>query len=182
MQANHLLPALLALSLTGPLAALAQTGRIAHFSHGGSLATLAAAEKAADNFGNPPPYFLADSVRYLSETRVVQYGKWYWVNRKEKTDTLRLPQKMLAAEAARYVQHSYDVRWVYGRPKVLVGFDSTTKVPAAQPSKSKRKATANWLLPVPPAGPGLALLVLAGLAGAGWLLVGPRPSLAEARA
>lgn len=167
-------------------AAQAQTGRITHYSHGGSAATLAAIEEAADNFGGPYYLFRADSVRYLSDRKLVQYGKWNTARRKETTDTLQLPKKMSAAEAARYLRFSNAVEWADESCMRLVGFDSTSKGHSGQrvrPTKIKRKAAATYWLPsLPPNGPGLALLTLAGLAGAGWLLAGPRPRLTSARA
>jgi len=47
---------LVALASTVALSSAAQTGRIAHYSHGGSAVTLPSEEKGVDNFGNPYPY------------------------------------------------------------------------------------------------------------------------------
>ena len=168
---------------------LAQTGRIAHFSHGGSLATLAQEGAAADNFGTPTAYFEVDSVRYLSEDAVMGYGRWRWTGRKETTYTLRLPKKMSAALAARYVRKN-DLEWHWSSSAVakrgmkLLGFDSTRLArpeglpgqPAGEGQRRRRKASLSVLLVQPPAGSGLAALLLLGLAGAGWRLAGqPRP-------
>jgi len=55
--------------------AAAQTGRIAHFSHGGSATTLEK-DAGADNFGAVPTIFIADSARLIAKNSVVFYGKW----------------------------------------------------------------------------------------------------------
>lgn len=102
----------------------AQTGRIAHFSHGGSAATLAAQEEGKDNFGELMPYFETDSIRYLSDSTFLKYGKWrYCSDCKGRKNPLMgvLKPKRNAAEAARYFKQSY-----YHETPKLVGFDSLT--------------------------------------------------------
>ena len=61
-------------SLLCALPAAAQTGRIAHFSHSGSGATLAAAE-AKDNFGVPPTEYQSVKISPLSDTTVLVEGQ-----------------------------------------------------------------------------------------------------------
>ena len=150
--------------------ALAQTGRIAHFSHGGSAATLGAAQQAADNFGDPPTYFIADSIRYLSPTTALGYGHWSW-RRAGNTDTMHLPQAMSKPAAARYWQQ------LFVNAK-LTGFDSPnpTNAPPAKRFKRRPKRAAVLRQPARPVaslgfGFGLALLV-----SAGWLLAGKKPT------
>ena len=117
---KKLLLVVLASSLV--LSSLAQTGRIAHLSHGGSAATLAAAEKSADNFGQLMPYFEIDSILYVSDSTVLKYGKWrYCSDCKGRKNPLVgvLNPKRNAATAARYFKQSY-----YHKTPKLVGFDS----------------------------------------------------------
>ncbi len=155
------------------LPATAQTGRIAHFSHGGSAATLAAKQAAADNFGEPMPYFVPDSVRYLSGKMALSYGKWHWGGNGSTTDTLKFPEKYSPQQAAKYT------RQLYTRAK-LIGFDSVDNshktAPAVEkPVKSKHKkkaASTNTALPSHSAGFSLGALVILGLAGVGWVFGG----------
>ncbi len=160
---------------------LAQTARIAHFSHSGSVSTLGSNAKA-DNFGIPYPHFVEDSLRLTSDTTALAYGQWrVYANSddkkyKEKTRVVgfgRGYSKKDRRELVRYYQQYH--------PNVkLIGFDSTA-APATVPpmpvklkSKNKRrKAAGNVMIPaVPPHSTdvwwGTALLL--GLAGAGWLL------------
>ncbi len=160
MKKQVLVSLLVAAALGAAWPAAAQTGRIAHFSHGGSAATLWARAQAADNFGEPQVYFIAsDSIRYLSPRTALGYGHWSWERRIGNTDTMWLPAAMSRPAAARYWHQ------LFGKAR-LIGFDSA----AGPPQRSKRSA----LGPELPTGPGtgLALLVLAALAGAGWLLAG----------
>ena len=157
--------------------AVAQTARIAHFSHSGSAATLA---EAADNFGLPShPTFLADSIKLISDTVAVEYGRWngYRVTKeeaKEKTHLVRLATPATKQQLLKEYQ-------LY-RPHVkLIGFDSTAKpvesAPVLKKQKLKRKKSAAFVVPLsPPSHPGVALAIAAilVLAGAGWLL-GERP-------
>ena len=71
---NKTLLLALAASLSLPTAH-AQTGRIAHFSHGGSVAALAG---AADNFGNPALVHVEwklDTLTYLNDSIAVHRGQ-----------------------------------------------------------------------------------------------------------
>jgi hypothetical protein len=153
------------------LPALAQTGRITHFSHGGSVATLVAEEAAADNFGDPMPYFLPDSVRFLSGKMAVAYGKWQFAYRPAvTTDTIKFPEKYSRRQAAVYT------RQLYTRAR-LVGFDSVRGPgearPLPPPGKRKKKS-ATRKAPMS-SGPGMGTLVVA-LAAVGWLLGGNKPA------
>lgn len=66
--------------------AMAQTARIAHFSHGGSLETLDATA-TLDNFGTPPYFPRVDSVHVDAEDEVTEYGVLV------PTSTARQPEK-----------------------------------------------------------------------------------------
>lgn len=172
---KYLLPCFaIALGVAQPAAA--QTGRIAHFSHSGSAATLGARAQADDNFGEPHVYFIAsDSIRYLSPRTALGYGHWSWERRIGNTDTMWLPTTMSRSAAARY-WHQLFVK------AKLIGFDSAAS-PARQPQPSKRSALGPGLPTGRAGGPGtgLALLALAALAGAGWLLASkPTPLLTSA--
>jgi|GEM_PF-2556308 len=163
--------------------ALAQTARIAHLSHGGSVETL---DAAADNFGIPPmPYFLADSVRLLSDTAALEYGNWYRVSEEQKKVQTHLVR--LAAPSTKnpglITKRELLKNYQNYQPAVkLIGFDSTAKpvtpAPAIQKQKAKRRKSAFLpVVPAPPQHPGVALVVAAILtfAGAGWLLGQRRP-------
>jgi hypothetical protein len=176
MRTNRLITLCCAALLGGsaPLPALAQTGRIAHFSHGGSAATLAAEEAAADNFGDPMPYFAPDSVRYLSGKMAVAYGRWQFAHRPASTtDTIRFPEEYSRRQAAVYA------RQLYARAK-LIGFDSVSSpgkispLPKPLPPDKRKKKAAGA---TSPASSGLRLgsLVVA-LAAVGWLLGGKKPA------
>ena len=70
-------PLVVAFVLSVALPAAAQTGRIAHFSHGGSVATLPAGV-AGDNFGLPSrkEEYATDSLVYLNDSMAVSYGRY----------------------------------------------------------------------------------------------------------
>lgn len=167
--------------------AAAQTARIAHFSHGGSVETLAA-DGVTDNFGTPP-HFQLDSVRILSDTTAVEYGWWINGNGGGRLDTLHWKNKHID----NFEKRSWQETAKYYRgvaPKIkIIGADGIQKKSASAPvpkdaplprkQKTKRKKAA--LLPVAPVlpqHPGVALAVAAllVLTAAGWLLGGrPRP-------
>ncbi|MDO7847996.1 hypothetical protein Q5H92_16645 [Hymenobacter sp. M29] len=174
---------------TAALPTAAQTARMAHFSHSGSAATLAT-EEGADNFGIPSPYFNADSIRLLSDTVALAYGKWvdfqfhdnsaaskaYY---SRKTDTLRLGHYDFKnrGEIVRYYRRYH--------PEIkLIDFD-TTQVPvnalppAKVKQKTKRRKAGAFIIPTIPARPDGVTLAVAGilaLSGAGWLLGERRPT------
>lgn len=168
------------------LTAQGQTARIAHFSHGGSVATLAELE-AADNFGLPPTRFIADTIVATSDTTAVAYGRTSRWGDDQKavrnTRTINYGKYAYQQAAATGPQsRGMAVRLLQQRyPKAtLVGFDTLAK-PAALPlnkqKKRKRKAQegAVFLL-TPPAEPPqhlgvwLALATIIGLGAAGLLL------------
>lgn len=174
----------------GPVAQ-GQTGRIAHFSHGGSVTALAAREKVEDNFGIiPKPVPRTDSVRYISATAVVLYSHRITMSQpalygqqstKSKsvvtTDTLALPEPMTAANAVRYLRENRYLLRHDAMPVKYIGFDSINEpvkleVPIQKPAR-KRKASRAGLLPTWPTGRGgAALLLLAALTCVSWFLAG----------
>lgn len=168
----------------------AQTARIAHLSHSGSAATLVTAE-GTDNFGIPSPYFNADSIRMLSDTVALAYGKWvdfqYHNNTaaskaryNRKTDTLQLGRNYFSnkREIVRYYRRYH--------PEIkLIDFDTTEAPVNALPpvkvkQKTKRRKAGAFIIPtIParPAGVGLgAVALILTLAGLGWLLGKRRPA------
>ena len=175
MLARQIIGGCLISAILGVLPAVAQTGRIAHFSHGGSTATLVAEQAAADNFGEPMPYFVPDSVRFLSGKMALSYGKWHWGGNGSTTDTLRFPEKYSPQQAATYT------RQLYTRAK-LIGFDSVGSSRKAAPmverpvkaKHKKRAARTNTALPASSAGLSLGALVILGVASVGWLLGGKK--------
>lgn len=66
----------------------AQTGRIAHFSHGGSTETLAIGIAAADNFGYPVRFVLQE-VRRISDSTAVRRGYVEQVDKHLVNDTIQ---------------------------------------------------------------------------------------------
>ncbi|MFD2718631.1 hypothetical protein ACFST9_07880 [Hymenobacter monticola] len=167
-----------AVLIGGGLATLptaAQTARIAHFSHSGNAAAL---DAAADNFGRPYPYFLADSVRLLSDTTAVEYGKWNGSESKEKTHLVEFHRR-----ADAYAKHGVVRRYQAqrGLRARIIPFDSTfwsakeastTPTKRKQKTKHKKSAFLPTTVPAPPQHPGVALAIAAilVLAGASWLL------------
>ena len=161
--------------------ATAQTARIARLSHSGSVETLAADE---DNFGiAPQPYFSADSVRLISDTTALEYGNWYRVGeeqKKVKTNMVRLAAP--TAKESQLITKRELINSYQGRePQVkLIGFDST-KTPSQpvlkqQKTKRKKSAFAPTTMDTPQhPGVGLAVALILGLSGAGWLLGERRP-------
>lgn len=180
----------LALLLAAAAPAAAQTARIAHASHGGRPETLVA-DAAADNFGILQPYFVADSIRFLTDTTALEYGKWegHRVPEKKTGEKIRAVQfsgRKLTAEVSGFYSRAEYLAWrQHARhPVKLVGSDTTmdkNKVGQLQPvelkakEKHRRKRAALTPPPAAPGGPPLpgSLLLAAGvllLAGAGWLL------------
>jgi len=111
-----------ALASTVALSSAAQTGRIAHYSHGGSAAKLMDEEEAKDNFGALMPHFEPDTIRYLSDSTVLAHGQWrhcsYCKDRKNQR-VQELYPKMTRGQAANYLKNLY--------PRVtltLLDFDS----------------------------------------------------------
>jgi hypothetical protein len=167
-------------------AAPAQTARIAHLSHSGSLETL----DAADNFGIVGPYFIRDSVRLLTDTTALEYGRWEGPRAPEKATKSQIiqfsPRRADGNYASPRANYLRGLRSSY-HPVKLVGdtLPGAAKAAPPQPAKPRRKKSAVMpSAPAPPQHPGVALAVAAILvfAGAGWLLgerrPGPRPQAA----
>jgi hypothetical protein len=158
----------------------AQTARIAHLSHSGSLEAL---DVAADNFGELAPVFEVDSIRFLSDTTTLEYGSWqgHHNTRQDKTTTYQFNSKLWEnhVSAQSYVEQSRRYR-----PQIkVVGYDTLPPMPKPAPvlkkQKTKRKKAVALTMPTPPTHPGVGLAVVAILAfaGAGWLLGQRRPAL-----
>ena len=153
--------------------ALAQTARIAHFSHSGSVETL---DAAADNFGIVQRYVTERVVR-VSDTTAMVYGYSYYGGSSEHT-----PRQHLI----RFRTHSSSTPDYYGPGRArasdgeameslarlkqdypnatFIGFE-----PAKPKAKRKGETTFVWTVPqLPGGGPAVALILI--LSGAGWLL------------
>jgi hypothetical protein len=178
------------------LGAQAQTARIAHLSHGGSLATLAAEAEATDNFGLPPARFFVDTIVATSDTTAVVHGRlsrWKTTEGSRSTRTISYGKPAYQQFAATGPQsRGTAVRLLQQRypGAKLVGFDTLAKptpAPALPAGKQrKRKRTESALLdvgsPAPPQHPGvwLALAAIVALGAAGALLSDkPRPVSAK---
>ncbi len=171
------------------LPARAQTARIAHFSHGGSAGTLAD-EAEADNFGTPPAYFAVDSIRLISDTSALEYGKWHGYHAAGKATVQTQVFSSRRAEG-RTSAKAYIAQSTQYRPHIkVVGYDTLAKVtpptgsaPEVKKPKARRKKSAAlpaW--PEPPQHPGvlLAVVVIIGMGTAGWLLGAPRAAVTPA--
>lgn len=168
--------------------ALAQTARIAHLSHGGSLATL---DATADNFGIPPSHFVADSIEILPDSTAREYGKWTGYRPSAEKTTIvqfaypqRSPANRKLAQEYIAVQQKYRPQVkVIKRDTVTAASKSVPDAPTLKKQKTRRKK-AVFLPPAvsPPQRPGVALAVagILVLTGAGGLLGErkPRPQLA----
>ena len=113
----------------------AQTGRIAHYSHGGNAATLEK-DEWADNFGTVPKYFRADSARLLGKNIVVFYGKWMGSHLEATTDTLSIG-KNGDWHSVKEIIEAYEDNV---RPFKLINFEPTNLSDKAQHSKHSKKA------------------------------------------
>ncbi|MBF9224336.1 hypothetical protein [Hymenobacter ruricola] len=179
----------LVLLLLLPWATLAQTARIAHFSHSGSLATLdAAMATREDNFGDICRHlFKVQTIVATSETTAVLHGKMVFVCMgKPVKDSLRSahPRTATASWGGKRGQMVYipaEMSFscacsVATRPVVarrfelfypeaqLIGFDSSQKftpaIPVLKKQKPKRKKSAfTPIFFAPPRHPGVAMAV-----------------------
>jgi len=70
----------------GPAAA--QTGRIAHYSHGGSAATRGAEEAAVDNFGYPVS-FVVQEIKRISDSTAARRGYIHNKGERPVNDTIQ---------------------------------------------------------------------------------------------
>jgi len=127
---------LVATLLSIALPAAAQTGRIAHFSHGGSPTTLAAG--AGDNFGLPTSRseFIVDSLVYLNDSLAMSYGRYRSVSYQVSDAELKKAPWRLRIGQVQYYTGSYQPqRWQETMTQLqqqnsqtkLVGFDKQLK-------------------------------------------------------
>ena len=113
---------LVALASALALSSAAQTGRIAHYSHAGSAATLVDEKEAKDNFGSLMPHFEPDTIRYLSDSTASVHGSWRYCshcNDRKNQRILKLDPKMTRGQAANYLKNLYP--WT---TLTLLDFDS----------------------------------------------------------
>jgi len=175
---KYLLPCLAA-ALGAALPAAAQTGRIAHFSHGGSAATLAAAE-AADNFGLPTSRdeYVTDSLVYLNDSMATRYGRYRSVRWGASDAELQKKPWQLSNNPVHYFSGRYEPqKWQAAvqalqqeQPKAkLLGFDKQLK---AKGRKQKKSASQSQVLPKRPFQYSFwrGVAGVAGLGAVGWLL------------
>jgi hypothetical protein len=165
---------LLTLAIGQTYAAPAQTARIAHLSHAGSLETLAT-DAAADNFGLPDPIFIADSIKFLSDTTTLEYGKWDARGHSLRSENVRTYQF-----ASRYQgQYKVSVKSYITEKKMyqpgvkILAYDTIPQAaPVLKKQKTKRKKSTFVPAVTNPPHPGVGGVVVAILlfAGAGWLL------------
>ena len=122
---------LLLVLLTSKWPATAQTGRIAHFSHGGSMATLGAVEGVRDNLGipNTREEEIIDSLVYQDNCSMTVYGRERAVRYEAGEDALRKavwqPVKRSERYCDGYQSWQEAVQWLrqlYPQAK-LIGFD-----------------------------------------------------------
>lgn len=154
--------------LLGSVPAPAQTGRIAHFSHGGSAATLARAEAGADNFGLWQEYKYTKVTR-LNDSLVLVEGQKRWPG--EEWEPLKQHY------GGSWNRHHASLQEIIMRIReqfpgaVLVGFGTKG---AKKTPRQRQSGVIFPLLPpsVPPqpSGVWLALIVIVGLGMAGLLL------------
>ena len=156
--------------------ALAQTGRIAHLSHGGGTATLVTAERA-DNFGIPPTEYKYERVTRLNDSMMLVEGQQRGYGSQRPWQPVQWQQQFhWAGQPERSQQMLGYLRKQYAEAQ-LVGFDTTATSPL------RRKKSGTTLITQPPGstrlpGSSWALLALAALAGAGWRLSAKvRPAL-----
>ena len=178
------------------LVAQAQTARIAHLSHSGSLATLAV-EEAADNFGLPPTRFFADTIVATSDTTAVAHGRlsrWNTKDGSRSTRTINYGKQAYQQSTAIGPQsRGTAVRLLQQRypGAKLVGFDTLVKPTPApvlpvEKQKRKRKRMESALLdvgpPAPPQHPGVWLALAAIVAlGAACALLSDKPRPVSAK-
>ncbi|MDO7847995.1 hypothetical protein Q5H92_16640 [Hymenobacter sp. M29] len=180
----QLFNSLVILALWGSLAqtAVAQTARIAHLSHSGSMATL---EAAADNFGIPPSHFEADSIEILTDSTAREYGRWTGYHKAGKTNVVQFgyAKHGYGKSVRQYItskQQYHPHLKVIRRDSVAAKEAPKLTTPVLEKQKVKRKKSAllPTTVPAPPQHPGVALAIAAilVLAGAGWLLGERKPT------
>lgn len=160
-----------------------QTGRIAHFSHGGSAATLAAAAGKMDNFGEPVRMFESrvDSVVYQTDSTATIYShqrarynaadkNWHPV---AAYDFYYKYPNLSWAEVVAKLQSEY--------PQAkFVGFDK--KKPVLKPKLPHKKGHTKTAALPPPRSFWQGLAAVAGCVLVGWLLGGAAPHRGRATA
>jgi hypothetical protein len=166
-----------AVVLSTSLPATGQTGRIAHLSHGGSTATLAAAV-AADNFGLPTSHdeYATDSLVCLNDSLMMSYGRYRSVPWRSGVAELKKAPWQPSTEQRQYYSGPYhpqrwqealqDLRRQYPQAK-LIGFDKQLKKQGRKKSASQRQ-----VFPKRPFQYSFwrGLAAVAGLGAVGWLL------------
>jgi hypothetical protein len=167
------------------LPAAAQTGRIAHLSHGGSPATLAAAV-AADNFGIPTTRseHAADSLVCLNDSMAMSYGRYRSVPYHASEAELQKASWRPSSYQMQYYSGRYEpqkwqeaVQYLQQRNKEarLVGFDKQLKT---RGRKQRKSASQSQSFPKRPFQYSLwrAAVGVAGLGAVSWLLGRKRPA------
>ena len=151
----------------------AQTARIAHFSHGGSGATLAA-DEALDNFGlhteERPEKFtrLNDSIAQVDGQQRVNNGPWQPLKWQQQYHSAHDAET--AAQAVKQLRKQYpDAKFVGFEPKPGDKHKKSAMVPVGPATR-------------PPHYPGTALTValILALGSVGWLLGERRPAHPQA--
>jgi len=148
---KYLLPCLVVAAALGPARpATAQTGRIAHFSHGGSPATLAAAV-ATDNFGlaRHRSELIIDSLVCLNDSVATRYGRFRSVLWGAGEEALKKAPWQRQEEQIQYYSRAYnpqpweevvqDLRRQHPEAK-LVGFKKQLKKQRRKKSTSQSRA------------------------------------------
>jgi len=158
------------------LTAAAQTGRIAHRSHGGSPATLA----AADNFGLPEDRseLIIDSLVCLNDSMAMSYGRYRSVRWGAGDAELRKKPWQSYNNSVQYFSGRYELqKWQEAvqalqqeQPKArLLGFDKQLKT---RGRKQRKSASQSQVLPTRPFQYSFwrGAAGVAGLGAVGWLL------------
>jgi len=148
---KYLLPCLAAAAALGAARpAAAQTGRVAHLSHGGSPATLEASV-AADNFGIPTSRseHVTDSLVYLNDSTAMRYGRVRMVRWQASEEELKKAKWQPNNGQLQYYSGTYqpqrweeavqDLRRQYPQAE-LVRFDKQAKKQGRKKSTSQSQA------------------------------------------
>lgn len=177
---KYLLPCLaLAAALAVARPAAAQTGRIAHLSHGGSPATLGASV-AADNFGLPTTRdeYVTDSLVYLNDSIATRYGRHRAVRWGASDAELQKKPWQSYSEPMQYYLGRYESqKWQEAvqalqqreKPKAkLIGFEKPLKMKG----RRQKSASQSQVFPKRPFQYSFwrGVAGVAGLGAVGWLL------------
>jgi len=175
---NRLLARLVAaLLLSASLPAAGQTGRIAHYSHGGSAATLVTSG-AGDNFGLPSrrEEYVTDSLVCLNDSMAMSYGRYRSAPWRAGDAELKKASWQPYTNQVQYFSGRYEPQKWQEAVKALqqqnpqarqVGFDKQLKKLGRKKSTSQNQA-----FPKRPFQYSLwrGLAGVAGLGAVGWLL------------